>query len=735
MAKFNAKEFLLTKGEKIVLIAALVGLGIFAVLGISQFVSAESPARKSAEFKDTANAITSRVQRSEGVADIKPLDASLMGESSFITIDSKHFRNPALPFEPVDTPSNKRDNPVVLGITEAQVDLVRAPVKAYEVLVQDGVVKIGLLYNVKMSKLDEDSLKKLMKDIGSTRARRPVAPPQVTAPPPPPQPVPAPPATTAITPGGGGARGERGGRGGAPSAVAPGERIEKTLRYVLLDDFDKETAKDGVLPALSVYPVRMIVVHASFPLKEQLEVIRRALRLRTIEDAAKESAPEGGGQGPTFLGFEVERRIVSPTGEVYDWLPYDHVGQYLNKIQIRKFADQPDDGFLAYFLRYHQMMAMPLPALAANLGIYPGVRLEAIVKGYKKLQDANKKPESASEMATRFSGKAGGAANPFMPSTSAAGGLGGFGTDAPAQGLGRGAPVTGRIERPGSSDTVPGALQVPTNMPELEHMLLRFLDVDVRPGFTYQYRVRIKMKNPNFKKTAEVARPDDAKQEVLWGPWVTIANQVSVPVDHNVYAGDPVQYAENLRRDFKDPNVINLLDNKNGEVPVVQFQTWTERVAIDSGKSEPAGYWVVAEVPVQRGEYVGRKQIVSLPMWSSEKIQFILQQLPKYTVWKAREQPKGMLVDFSTQTLLVDYEGGKTRTKVSDRDITDESDIELLLLQPDGQVVVRSSGVDREDADRKAREEAWKKWLDEIKKATDAVGAPTVPGGGTSIFG
>jgi hypothetical protein len=602
---------------------------------------------------------------------------------------------------------------------------------AYEVKVSgDGTVEIGLLKDIKIGTLDPMKLREAIKD--PKKGNRPGAIAPV---------APMPPATPA--PMGGGRGGERGGAG--MQQANDGSRTEKTVYYVPLNKLDEELAKQNVVPALSVYPVRMMMVQASFPLKEQLELIRRALRLKTLAEAEAETRPPTGGQGPTFTGFEVERRIVAPNGQVYDWAPYDHVGQYVSRIGVRKFADQPDDGYLSYFLRYDQKMAMPLPALASNVTSYPGVRLPAIVAGYNKLVEANKQPRTPTDLEKQFQGK--GNDNPFMPSTGAAGavtgpaaggGAGSFMSSGPAAGIGseRGSPRQPSPTPPPGGNPM-GSPALPQSMVELEHMLIRFLDVDIRPGFSYQYRLRVKMKNPNYKSKL-VARPADAEKLELFGDWKEIGAPISVPMDNNMYAGDPIAYTERLHKEYRERAVLNVLDNNNGETPVVQFQSWTERVPIDSGKSEPAGYWVVAEVPVKRGDYVGRKQLVPMPMWSSEKVAYILQELPKYKLISgtrpANDQPKGLLVDFSTQTLLVDYEGGKVKTKLGDRVVEDEADTEMMFLKPDGTVTVRNSGVDRENADRKEREEAWRKWLDEIKQITNSAGALTNPGAPTSPF-
>lgn len=732
MAKIKPKEFLMQKGEKIVLGLALAGLGLFTVMGVGRLIARDDPASKSKEFKDRAKAIDSSRDDETRDPGLAPLPGWVTSPVSFKEIEPENFRSSVVAFETVDTPSKKRDNPLVLGISGAQVDLVRAPVKAYEVLVGDHSVKIGVLKGIKTGdKFDNQKMRDQMKSLGQ-RSKTPATPP----PPPPPTPgtPQTPPPITATGPSGGGRRG--GDREGARTPATPdAARIERTLVYVPVEDLDSELAKPGVVPALSVYPIRMIVVQASFPLKEQLEVIRRALRLKTIEEAAKETAPPSGGQGPTFVGFEVERLITDPNGQTYDWAPYDHVANYLSRINVRKYADAPDDGLLQYFLRYDQMMAMPLPELAANLGIYPGVRVPAIVAGVKKLQDASKPPITHSDMQKKFQGTTGG--NPFQPAAgnNLGGAAGGFSQSGPVIGIdARGMAKTN--DRPGIiTQPIPGTAPITTTMPELEHMLIRFLDVDIRPGFTYQYRIRVKMKNPNYNKKTEVARPDDALKEILTGPWVAIGNKVEVPLDHNIYAADPIAYSEKVQKEYKDVKIRNLLDNRNGEQPVVQFQMWTERVPIENGKSEPAGYWVVAEVPVNRGEYIGHRQLVSLPMWSSEKEKFILQELPKYKVPGAKDQPKGLLVDFSTQSLVVDYEGGKVKTKLNDRTIEDEAELEIMVLNPDGSVSVKKSGDERKETDDRAkREKAWYDWLEQIRKDTDAAGALTNPNAPATPF-
>ena len=82
--------------------------------------------------------------------------------------------------------------------------------------------------------------------------------------------------------------------------------------------------------------------------------------------------------------------------------------------------------------------------------------------------------------------------------------------------------------------------------------------------------------------------------------------------------------------------------------------------------------------------------------------------------------------------MLVDFEGGKTKADLADRTVTDDSATEVLILRPDGKLLVRNSGDDQEDPDRKARQETWDNWLARVRERRDAPPTmnPMDPGGG-----
>jgi len=267
---------------------------------------------------------------------------------------------------------------------------------------------------------------------------------------------------------------------------------------------------------------------------------------------------------------------------------------------------------------------------------------------------------------------------------------------------------------------------------ELEHLLIRFLDVDVRPGYTYQYQMRVRMLNPNFEKKSLVSNPQYAARKVLTGPWVMIGDPIPVPAESFVYASDPVKYSEDIKKDVRDRFIRQLLDVKEGQT-TVEIQSWMEQVKA-GGKREPVGTWVVGEMPVSRGDYIGKKQFLKLPLWSSEQNNYVLRDIAEQGAFpkQVTEKPKGWLVDFSTRSILVDFEGGKVVAGVGGRTVTDESAVEMLVLRPDGKLIVRSSADDMDKAkepERAQREKGWDEWVKAVDTGKSAP-APGAPGGG-----
>jgi hypothetical protein len=621
--------------------------------------------------------------------------------------------------------------------------------------------------------------------------------------------------------------------------AASGPRDDRSVVYLTPDEVEKK----GLPLAQTVYPLRALLIQAAFPLKLQIKANREALRMPEgktplagggvpgygaayggygmgqpgpgaggpggpgLGSPESGGAPGGGVPGmtmppgvggtaggsaafansvyPHYAGIEVERRIL-PLGakDWSDWTPYDHENDYFTKIRARKWEDDPDTGYLLYFLPpYDQRMVAPLPKLADDLAKWPDLNMPEIRDNIKKLEEAGRPKITPTEWEKRFGSSAGGE-NPYAPvgagtygrsgyggmsglgspESGGPGGPGGFGAAGgpvmppggvgplgrPGAGVGAGMPGKPGVGGPGGPAGMgvggPGGLAGSTAPPpEVEWSLLRFFDVDAaaHPGWSYQYRIRVKMKNPNFGQKTAVSRPADAKVEVLYGPWVELKDVVTIPPETFLYAADSDQYIKQVQdlyeQNGKERPILKVMEQdqvRDGKRAVVQFQTWLPQIRIDgSNKTEPIGSWVVADMPVAPGEFVGRRQLVELPLWSAGLASYVLRELTGGVriagIARDKHQPKGWPVNFRTLSVLVDFEGGRVKAQVGDRSVTEDSATEVLILRPDGKLLVRNSEADKNDPDRKARQDTWDNWLKRVKERKEATPAgPMAPGGG-----
>ncbi len=845
MAKANFKDILLKKGEKIAIGVGIGVGGLLLLLGLKDAVVAESPA-------DTVKKLTAGATRVNSAINSPGSDAEPLPEWVTKTVEVSKPVNPqefaavGPTFEPVHTPDFLKENPRVMPIVNAQFDIIQAPMVSLDISGEGDKTLIGVVTTRQVGEKDKqkvaNEVQNMLRTIGSKREPRTRRQP--------PQQPPRPPGFgpgggQPSVPGGGrfgmggpggppGMGGLMGGRPGGPPGMGGGmgspdgggnpygmmgsmmggqlggQRDDKTVKYVT----PEEAEKSGLPLAQTVYPLRAVMVQAAFPLKAQIEEIRRALRLPKDQHQLvgggtapgfPGAGPGGGGYGPmspgggglskpsmpgaglggpggpaggmagpggpfgsgfgasqnalepVFDGIDVERRVI-PQGvditqltpekleEQYPWAPYDHETDYFTKIRARKWEDEPDTGYTLYFLRgLDQKLTAPRPKLADELGQYPDrSRMKEIIDDVEKLKKANQQPITLSEFQKRFGSNSGGD-NPYAPVGGNGAGTGGYfsgygggmspGPGGPAGG--EGGPSMPRRPfgpgAPGGGEGVPGSPGgfAQNTPPEVEHLLIRFFDVSVNPGYSYQYRIRVRMKNPNFGHAKEVARPDDAKREVLVGPWVAINDLVSLPPESHLYAYDSEEYLKHVQKLYEDHGrdraIRNLMEYnqvQDGKRAVVQFQAWLPQVRMEgSNRSEPIGAWVAAEMPVARGEYIGRRQLVELPLWSAGAENYVLRELSGgvkvYGMANQKNQPKGWPVNFHTLSVLVDFEGGKTRTRVSDHDVTDEAATELLIVRPDGKLLVHNSKADEDDPLRTGRQKTWDEWLTRVRARKD----------------
>lgn len=525
--------------------------------------------------------------------------------------------------------------------------------------------------------------------------------------------------------------GDGGGYGGGA------QRTEIAISYIPLDDVDKAIA-DNKLPATTVIPLRMVVVNATLPLKKQLEEVKRAMRLKTIAEAY---------EFVHFDGFEVQRRVTEPSGLILGgggqrladvakekdsvanrtvgWANYDYDQKYVELIDTRKLSDHfegndrnnPRSAFLPYFHRYDEALVMPLPELVPELAAYPPVELPAINAAIDKMIAANTQKVDPSDLQKRLEGKGGKRSWSVPKSEKDTGGSAFFGSGGPKMGgPGGPQPLGGGKAGPGGGVLEAGAAT------EIEHLLLRFIDCDIKPGYTYEYKIRLRMINPNFDHPETMANPrlaTEEKYKVLTGPWVPLDAALSVPNESFLFAYDPATYRKHIEEDYKDQRALQQHLQVRDNQAVVEMVTWLEQVRTDaSGQREPVGGWVSAEIPVGRGELIGKKTYVKLPLWSSETDQYVLRELPANVIPRKGQAspPKGWLVDFSSKSVLVDFEGGKVKTKASGgRTIDEDVGTELLIARPDGSLLVRTSLADTRDAFRIEASSSWNKWVKEVE--------------------
>jgi hypothetical protein len=259
---------------------------------------------------------------------------------------------------------------------------------------------------------------------------------------------------------------------------------------------------------------------------------------------------------------------------------------------------------------------------------------------------------------------------------------------------------------------------------EIDSLLLRFIDVDIEPGRTYEYRIRVRMLNPNFGRPSEVSNPADAKVERIYSKYFAIDEKnsnITIPPEQFVYAVDVGAYRKTIDETYtnKERDLRDRLQVKDGQA-VVEICRWLPSVTLETGtQREPVGAWVVADMPVGRGEYIGRKTYIKLPLWSSERKSYILREISGnagkagFSQWHL---PKGWLVNFVTPDILVDFHGGRIQTRAGTKTFYEDAETELLIVSPEGKLTVKKSQIDEKDKDRNAIVSVWNRWVTEVEK-------------------
>ncbi|HKB02302.1 MAG TPA: hypothetical protein VKD90_08785, partial [Gemmataceae bacterium] len=396
-----------------------------------------------------------------------------------------------------------------------------------------------------------------------------------------------------------------------------------------------------------------------------------------------------------------------------DWQSIDLAGnsQDLRAVTLVYKEETPPD-IQRVMLHEDHMLVMPLPQEMPGAGKYPEMKLKTL----KDAMEKQRKLDPKSQMAPPTKSKYGGGDNPFKKGSGPQAGMYNLGGEGAFGGL------AGMFQGPGKgkagTETVTGF--TPTSYQPPDYVFVRVYDTDIKDGLVYEYRIRVKVKNPNFQRKGEVSKASDADNEELppqEDHWFVVPNKVSVPQGGYTYVTEWTPPKDRESRPLPRP--------QEGQA-VLEFQRWYEYLDLSGGLKEPVGDWVISDLLATRGMFVTGKAFAPLPFWSSVENRFILREIPGEKVAKGRDPRRGALIEpvRPKAMLAVEVAGGKVKAKVPPNPgertnrgglVEDDAATEVLFLLPDGSLEVKSSARDKADPDRKGREEHFKKWVDETE--------------------
>jgi hypothetical protein len=720
LKNFDAKQFLLEKGERVGLYVAAGVMALFLVLGLKNVFTSSAGANEKA-LKDliasTKNKINTSQPSPDEFKEIATPNPELERAMSFSEVRAEKYPTTVAYFEGEAAAENLRRAPRIkipvefaTAVTRLQVDTYRLSGDREHILVLKGAGS-GDKNTAKANRSVYDIYTRLRKGMGTMGMGGPMG--------------------GSPMPMGGGAGVMRPpAPGGTSGGRQPGlmdqsdADLKRTAVMVKIDDLEK---MQDARPAEDIRPVRMAIIAGSFPYKEQLEEYRQALRFGSLAELLSDPTST-----PQFRGFEVERAEVKP-GDTEDKISYKplSLGDFTQLILDtgRRWEDDPPelDPVIVDGLTMRRPQQMP-----GRQGLYPDVEsklkhIEGTLADLKKAQQGTiAKPKNRFKDSSDLdifskgdSADVGG--QPGMTGAATEGTGGGF--RRPMGGMG---PM-------GTGDTgYDGSVQIVVP----EYLLMRLLDVTIEPGKMYRYRVRIRMANPNYGRK-DIAWASLGADKELKSDWVAVDRMVQVPPELHYYAidlktqGDRDQQRQLWNAPNPGPNQV-----------AVQAQRWVENVYPDPARPRDGfsvADWCIAErMLVTRGEVLGRTEKVEVPIWDVLAERFSLASLTqsgrrvkqKVPVFFGPEgQSDSVLVDFwpaGQPGGFLDYNKfvGMDEDKPKYTLIHDKAPTELVIMSADGRLSVHRGDADMGDDERKARVETWSKRVSEIKDADKAKANP-----------
>ncbi len=325
-------------------------------------------------------------------------------------------------------------------------------------------------------------------------------------------------------------------------------------------------------------------------------------------------------------------------------------------------------------------------------------------------------------------GGPGGPNGPFRPNgpkTPASGGT--------STGAGFDSPTTGGPSNSGPSGVIP------------KYCLIRLFDYTIEPGKTYQYRLRVRMANPNYglknvdsQGIANDAKlpPDDSKD------WYVLPKKLTVAPDVYFYAVDQAKLdaAGPPPKKDDDPK-LPLQPVKKDSQTVLQIHKWVDKLSIKRVDT-PVGDWAIAErVVASRGEPIGRQR-VEAAYWRELQGKFTMaaDASPKGNDKKYVATVEMPFAPDGEEPILVDFRGGdvtyaRTHPKTDDAPpaaelpISDKAPEEVLLYTFDGKLLAHDAAKDATNPERTNRMKTVREWDAQVKKNAKEGGASGANGG------
>ena len=151
-SKGNFKQMLLKNGEKVLLGVSVALCAGMLVWGVMELNAAPNSAKMEVDLKNAIKNVDNKVDKADTGTSVPKLPeyAEKADGIKFPVVASTFFSIPSDPFEPVQRPSDRRDNPLVLAPTESQVFYYAGSYKGYDRIFEelDGKlsVRVGKLH-------------------------------------------------------------------------------------------------------------------------------------------------------------------------------------------------------------------------------------------------------------------------------------------------------------------------------------------------------------------------------------------------------------------------------------------------------------------------------------------------------------------------------------------------------------------------------------------------------------